>query len=179
MILILLTHLAFAKANKAPVIVEQPPVITAGQGQIEFEPVKYYATTQEAKLIVEAGKKLNETVQSQCFYDFIKNRKMIQTKGQTSEQVARHIQSIKGKVPVVMYYRKFTSAVAYRQPPELTINLNRKYFYSGLPLCDWASTMLHESLHSLANYEHSFNWTPERDYSVPYSANEGIDLCCK
>jgi hypothetical protein len=179
MILILLTHLAFAKANKPPVIVEQPPVITSGQGDLEFVPVKNYATTQEAKIIVEAGKKVNEVVQGECLADLLKARKMIQTKGQTSAQVVAHIQSLKGKVPVVMYYRRFGSAIAYREPPSTTINLNRRAFNSSLSVCDWASTMLHEASHAIGEYDHDYKWNASRDYSVPYSLNVAVEKCCK
>src|SRR5690606_6439718 len=160
----------FASASKMPVA--ETPIITGGQGQVEFVPVKYYATSEESKKIVETGKKVNEVIHSECFAVFMKNRKLIQTEGRTPEQVVKHIQGLSGKVPVVMYYRRFTSAVAYRQPPEITINLNRKYFYTGLKTCEWASTMAHESVgHSLGEYTHDFNWNKQRDYSVPYSIN--------
>lgn len=178
MIILLIYNLCFASAGKNKEL--EHIIQTESQGLVQFIPVKGYATTQEANIIVEAGKKLDQVVRGECFSNFLKNRKMIQTKGQTSAQVVAHIQNLKGKVPVVMYYRRFTSAVAYRQPPEITINLNRKYFYSGLPICDWASTMAHEALgHSLGGYEHDFNWNKQRDFSVPYSLNAAIDSCCK
>lgn len=148
-------------------------------GAVKLNPVEYYTTQKEREIIKRAEAKLNEVKSSQCFRDFIAARNMIETQGKTSKQVSDHIASLSGLVDVSMYFSRFSSAVAYRQPPELKINLNRKYFYESLPLCDWVSTILHESLHALANYEHSYKWTPERIYSVPYSANEAVDACCK
>lgn len=157
------------------------PIVTpiAGSGEITLKPVENYTTAQERAIIKQAEKKLNEVKKSKCLQNFIASRKMIQTQNKTSMQVADHISSLSGSVDVSMYFRKFTSAVAYREPPELKINLNRKYFYAGLPVCEWVSTILHESLHALADYEHDYQWNAQRDYSVPYSANFAVDACCK
>lgn len=156
----------------------QTPLV--GSGEITLKPVEYYTTVAERAVIAKAQIKLNEVVHSKCFNDFISNRKMIQTNGKDSVAVAAHLKAITGVVPVKMYFRRFTSAVAYRQPPSQEINLNRNYFYTTLPLCQWVSTIGHESLgHSLGEYDHSFDWTPERDFSVPYSINKAIDACCK
>lgn len=152
--------------------------VNAG-GEIKFNPVEYYTTPQERTIIKSAEKKLNEIKSSKCFHDFIAQRKMIQTQNKTSLQVADHIASLSGSVDVVMYYSRFSSAVAFRQPPELKINLNRKFFYQSTPLCEYVSTMLHESLHALAEYEHDYQWNAQRDYSVNYSANFAVDACCK
>lgn len=150
-----------------------------GLGEITLNPVEYYTAPQERTVIKNAQKKLNEVKSSKCFHDFIAARKMIQTQNKTPLQVADHIASLSGSVDVVMYYSRFSSAMAYRQPPELKINLNRKFFYTSLPICEWVSTILHESLHALANYEHDYQWNAQRDYSVPYSANAGVEACCK
>lgn len=143
---------------------------------------------------------MNEVVQSDCFKNFMSNRKMIQTNGLLPVQVATRLQSLEGVIPVQMYSRCMsfnvfkcpvpTSAVAYRAPPALTINLNRVYFNiydKSLTVCDWAATMGHESLgHSLGGYDHDFNWNPTRDFSVPYSIggsstsnSDAFQACCK
>lgn len=168
-------------AAKKPANLEPTPTpIIAKNGNVIFEPKKYYATKDEAQMIIESGNKMNEVVQSQEFFDCIKNRKLIQTNGRTPEQVATHLQSIKGVVPVVMYYRKFTRAVAYRKPPSTTINLNRKYFVRSIGVCEWSSTMGHEALgHALGEYGHDFKWNKMRDFSVPYSINYCFEQVCK
>ena len=174
------TLLLMGAAKKRNLPEPTPPPIVTEVGNVIFEPKKYYATKDEADMIRLAGKKMNEIVQSKEFFDCIKNRKLIQTNGRTPEQVAAHLQSIKGTVPVVMYYRRFTSAVAYRQPPSTTINLNRKYFVRSIGVCEWSSTMGHEALgHALGEYGHDFKWNKMRDFSVPYSINYCFEQVCK
>lgn len=174
---------SFSRKKSSPVYVVEasptPTPIVVDKKGVEFIPVKNYSTTTEKQIILKAAAKLDETIKSDCFAGFIKNRKMIQTKGKSSEEVLQDILSLSGDVPVVMYYRRFGTAIAYREPPSKTINLNRRVFTQDTPLCDWASTMGHESLgHSLGNYDHSYKWTKERIYSVPYSIGEAIDHCC-
>jgi hypothetical protein len=146
---------------------------------IKLIPVEYYSTAEERKTITQVEHKLNAVTSSKCLHDFIAARKMIQTQNKTSKEVADDIASLSGSVSVVMYYSRFSSAMAYRQPPELKINLNRKFFNASTPICEWVSTVLHESLHALKNYEHDFKWNAQRDYSVNYSANFAVDACCK
>lgn len=164
---------------------------------VNFIPDTKYSTKAEQAKIIEAGKKVNEVVASQCFADFITKRKMNETKGKTSEQVLADLRSLSGDVPVKMYTRcmrfgwrcpKPTSAVAYRQPPEVAINLNRVAFPVSETTCEWASTMAHEGLgHALGNYDHSFDWTPTRDFTVPYTlggsvkknGGDAFTNCCK
>lgn len=168
-----------AEESPSTPIATTPVVVINAGGEIKLNPIEYYTTQQERTIIKQSEKKLNEVKNSRCMHDFLSQRKMIQTQNKTSKQVADHIVSLGGLVDVSMYYSRFSSAMAYRQPPDLKINLNRKYFYESLPICQWVSTILHESLHALANYEHSYQWTPERIYSVPYSSNFAVDSCCK
>lgn len=150
-----------------------------GVGDILFVPDMRFNSKLEAEKILSAGKKLNEVRKSQCFFDALKNRKMIETNGKTSEEVAVHLQSVSGSIPVQWYYSRFTSAVAYRNVGSPIIHFNRKYFSYKSSDCSIASTLGHEAIaHVLGEYGHSFKWTKERDYSVPYSINYAIDLCC-
>ncbi len=189
-IIIAILQLSFGCKSSSPVsqVPPEPTPVTSpipagtphvGLGEITLNPVEYYTAPQERTVIKNAQKKLNEVKSSKCFHDFIAARKMIQTQNKTPLQVADHIASLSGSVDVVMYYSRFSSAMAYRQPPELKINLNRKFFYTSLPICEWVSTILHESLHALANYEHDYQWNAQRDYAVPYTANAGVEACCK
>lgn len=183
---------AFGRAARRPVVVSTPtpaaspviitsptpsasPVMTAGK--VEFKPVDYYTTKAQRLKIIKAAVKMNEVVQSKCFYDFLSKRKMIQTNGRTPEQVAKHLQSLSGVIPVEMYDPGwFSKAVAYRQPPGLTIHLSYRYFYVEMDDCEWASTMAHESLgHSLGEYDHDFDWSPSREFSVPYSITHAFE----
>lgn len=156
--------------------------------KIEFVPVDKYSTPAERAKIAAAGLKANEVVQSKCFAEFMSQRAMIQTNGKTPSEVVTHLQGLAGRVQVRMYMRYFTSAVAYRQPPEIAINLNRKFFTLDKSDCVWAGTLMHEGIgHALGGYDHDYKWNPARSYSVPYSlagadkaqGGSAFDACCK
>jgi hypothetical protein len=173
-------------ASPTPLPITSP---SPASGYITFKPTDYYSTVAERKKIKDAEVLMNKIVQSQCFYEAIDRRALIQTDGRTSHEVAKHLQGLRGDLPVEMYYRCMrrglrclapTTAVAYRQPPAATVHLNQAYFYTGLDTLEWASTLGHEGLgHSLGNYDHDFKWTSQRVLSVPYSINYAIEKCGK
>lgn len=150
----------------------------------------------EVELLEKAIAKFNQVYASQCFVDFMSKQKMNWTNGRTTKQVVEHLLSLKGEVPIKMYFAKYGSrsikcprcstAVAFRQPPSKTINLNRDFFTSKQTPCRWASTLGHESLHSFG-YSHSSKWTRQREDTVPYlvggrKAKYGgdvYDFCCR
>jgi hypothetical protein len=147
----------------------------AVSGEITLKPVEYYTTDAERKLIAKVQVKMNEVVQSDCFYNFMASRKMIQTDGKTSKQVADEFRNARGSIPVQFYYSRFTSTRAYRQPPYNTIYINRKYIGVDSDLCDVAGTFAHESIgHSLLNFGHDQGWSASREYSVPYSSDHAF-----
>ena len=157
-------------------------------------PIKVKLTTAEGSLPwqVELTKKselkMNQVVQSQCFYDFMSKRSLIQTNGKTPSDVAKHIQGLSGSIVVHFYYKAMksrlnpfgTSVVAYRAPPSTDINMNTAYWDDNSGICEFSSTFAHESLaHSLGGYDHDVYYSPSRDYSVPYSVNAAFSACCK
>jgi hypothetical protein len=187
--LLILSSCKSAPVVTPPIISPTPsPIVAEVHGYVDFEPRDYYTTPAQRVKIYSAGKKMNEVVQSQCFYDFMSKRKLIQTNGKSPEEVAKHLQSLRGLIPVEMYSPGvFSSAVAYRSPPSLAIHLSYNYFTVDMDDCDWAATMGHESLgHSLGEYDHDYKWNLARSYSVPYSiggadqsqGGDAFDLCC-
>lgn len=157
----------------------ETPISQLNFGAVTYLPLDGYATAQEKVMIKKAGELVNNTLHSQCFRDYMASRKLIQTKKYSNDEVIEQISRLSGLVAVSMYFNRWSSAMAYRQPPELKINLNRKYFSASGKPCEWASTMAHETMHALLNFEHSFKWNPEREFSVPYSVGYGVDSCCR
>jgi hypothetical protein len=166
-----------------------PSPLVPGAG-LTLEPVEYYTTPQERVKIEAAGSLAASVIHSDCFKNFMAGRALIQTNSRTPAQVVSHLQGLAGTVPVQMYYRPMwlTSAVAYRQPPDFTIHLNRAVFTPNLSTCLWAATIAHESYgHSAGGYDHDFNWSPSRSFSVPYSmggadkvqGGDAFARCCK
>lgn len=179
-LLIALSACKNSKVENVPVpsiepIVTPSPEIPLKSGGVTLVPDEYYTTKDERILIAKAEKKMNEVVQSNCFYNFMAKRKMIQTNGKTPEQVASEFVSAKGTIPVQFYYSRFTSTRAYRQPPSNTIHINRKFIGPDSDLCEVAGTFAHESIgHSLLNYEHDMQWSASREFSVPYSSDHAF-----
>lgn len=144
------------------------PSASPSVGGVTFVPLKDYTTEAEKAYVAKVAVKMNETGYNQCTYNFIKNRNMIQTNGKTPLQVADHLMSLKGSINVGFYYSWFTSARAYRDGDNIW--LNRKFIGVDSDLCETASTFDHEGRgHALGLYDHDFNWSPSREYSVPYS----------
>lgn len=197
LILCLFSFAAFSMGSKRtqPIPeIPRPPVTEIAEApgeskfKVDFLPIDKYSTVKERELIAKASLKVSETVASGCFKDFLLSARLLETKGQTNAQVLSNILGMIDKVEVKIYTKWGSSAIAYRQPPEKSINLNRSYFNESKSPCRWAATMAHESLgHSLGNYGHSYKWTVEREYSVPYKLGGASDKyggnafskCCK
>jgi hypothetical protein len=177
---------AFSRKAPAPQPSASPsplasPSLPAQPGNIQFKPVDYYTTVAQRAKIKRAGALVNQVLQSECAKRWLTARKMIDTDGMHSAAVAENIKSLIGVVPVEMYSRCLgswpcTSAVAYRNVGSPTIHLNSRAFELSDPDVMWARTMAHEGAgHALGGYGHSFKWTPQRDYSVPYSLGGSTD----
>lgn len=147
-------------------------------GGVTFIPVSQ--NKDEIMMVTVASDKVNEVVKSKCFADFMLDRDMIQTKGQSNAQVVKTLQSATGKINVKFYTKRMTSEIAVRYPPSSDINFNRAYWTGNKNVCKWASTLAHEGLgHVLGDYDHDFRYSKSRDYSVPYSINFAFDACCE
>jgi len=177
------TQLMINSLLRALVVLLVPSISSArAVGIVEFVPVEGKATDAEVKAIARAGKIANVVKNSDCFRTFMATRKLLQTNGRTSEEVASHLQEVSGRIPVEFYFRCLsgssgcgspTSAVAYRLPPDNTIYINLGYYKIGLldfDIYELAGSLAHEAIgHALGGYQHSFEWSPVRDFSVPYS----------
>jgi len=165
-----------SSCTTAPIKQPDSNLNTPPEGRIRFQPDVTTCSKDEQDIILKAEAKVLDTINSQCFYDFMAARKLEETEGKTNDQVILNIRTYGGMVPISMYYKRFTSAVAYRTPPYPTIYLNRRNFNSHTKLCHWGSTMMHEASHVIG-YGHAFR-NPS-DYSVPYSINAAFEECCK
>ncbi len=160
-------------------------------GLVTFVPLDDDVTAAEASAIEKAGEITNAVKNSDCFRDFMTTRKLLQTNGRAPHEVAAHLRGISGTVRVGFYFRCLegrpgctspTSAVAYRLPPDTTVYINKAYYEvesENFDLYELAGSLAHEAVgHALGGYQHAFDWTPARDFSVPYSisgASSGND----
>lgn len=147
--------------------------------QYAFSQITFTAKENIDKL-KQAEIKVNETIQSTCFNDFLTQpkfrSKLVQTNGLSRSQVVEKIKSTTLTVPVV-YYFKNNSVIGYRQPPFNTIYLNKKY-HDKYSACSSAANLAHEASHVLG-FTHDFKATKRRPFSVPYSISHAFSFCCK
>lgn len=140
---------------------------------VKFDPVKNY-TERELEVLSISEKMINEMIVSDCFDNFMTERKMIQTDGLTNAQVVTKLKT-PATVPLVMYYSN-NSTVGYRNTGSPTIYTNRK-FHAGASACANASNLFHEVAHVIG-FSHDKRASSSRPYSVPYSINAAFKACC-
>jgi hypothetical protein len=149
---------------------------------VQGEPGDAPLTEVELKALSKSASIANAVKNSDCFRTFITRRKIVEANGRTPQEVADHLQDLQGIVPVAFYHRCLKAspdcrvtgqAIAYRQPPQIKIFINRAHFdvsTSDFDVYELAGTLAHEGFgHLLGGYDHSFEWTASRDFSVPYS----------
>lgn len=183
--LLVISQTAFSRGSPLPV--KQPPKVELPQpspgtvAPVEHKGVRFFPlrnhTAEEKEVVVIAEKLANDLLQSQCFENFIVNRKLIDTEGKTPIEVVKDLKTKNLTVPVEMYSKWYSKVVGYRQPPKPDVFTNRKY-HAGATACSRGSNLTHEWSHS-AGYGHSYSDTPTRPFSVPYSINAAFTACCK
>jgi hypothetical protein len=140
--------------------------VTAIRGATEAEKAEIY---QEALL---AG----EVVKSHCFESFLLPRPMIDLGGLTRDQAVAKVRGASVAVEIELYSAWLSRVVGYRNPGDNVIHKNRRFFAGASP-CDRASNDAHEASH-IIGFEHSFQPTVSRPFSMPYSINAAFSACC-
>lgn len=164
---------------------EVTPITSVNDGEnISFTCAN--CTESEKKIVPKVQKLVNAVIRTPCFADrYILEKyrsKLIQTNGLTRKQVVDKILTTVVVAPLFFYYPTIfqsKSVVGYTMPGEPTIYLNRRFRNdSTWTLCSEASNLTHEATHKM-EFTHDFNNTPQRPYSVPYTANYAVDACCE
>jgi len=150
-----------------PEVKELSPIVTITECR--------YCTDAEKLKYEKVLAKMREVMHSQCFKDFILNRKMIQTSERTSQEVLDHVLGHNREVSLELYYKRFSRVVGYTYPDTNNIWFNRK-FHDRYGICQSASNLSHEAAGHKNGYDHL---TSDKSDTVPYSFNAGFDTCCK
>lgn len=144
------------------------------------------ASDDQVQLVTSAEALIQTTTDSECFHDFILKRALVMdqdsdnsTNGMTNMEVLLKIRLASGQIPVVVYHQpwwKPSSVAGYRNVGETTIHLRDTSLDS---MCDTASLIAHEAIgHVIGGWDHDYEPTEERPFSVPYSINQGFTECC-
>lgn len=133
-------------------------------------------TEKEKSKVADAEALINIFRSAPCALAQLKSVKLVQTNGQTAEEVFRDIAERSAEVTVT-YYRSDNGVIGYRNKGSTTIHFNRK-FHDRYGSWETASNGLHEISHTWG-YAHDFDRTARRPYSVPYQMNRLTERCQK
>lgn len=178
----------FRAPGQQPVAIASPspaPSVAPSDQGVVFSPITGGTEALQAE-VLNSEAILQATITSKCFGDFMLGRALIHdtsansTNGLSNQEVLDRIRTVGGQIPVTIYHQPWyrpSSVMGYRNVGETLIHLRDTSLDS---LCDSASLIAHEAIgHVLGGWDHDFNRTAAREYSVPYSINAGFDACCQ
>lgn len=132
--------------------------------------------------LLAAQYKMQEVIDSQCFYDYMTGKILDRRNGRTKEEVVAHIRSFSGPVGITQYSTSakvvgYTYQPSYfekrGQEPQIWVN---KRIQQGMKVCARASNIAHEISHNKGGYSHVGGKKDQN--SVPYSINHAFTRCC-
>ena len=140
-----------------------------------------FTTTQTQKMN-QAVTILNQVLNSPEFKERVLNFKFVQTNGMNNQQIYDYLMSGAEKFPTQTaanqladmhlsiyfppWYKRFTKAVAFTNTSDPYLHIYNSY-YNSASVADISETMIHEWTHKLG-FDHDFNATAQRPFSVPY-----------
>lgn len=143
--------------------------------KIDFE----NGTDQQKKMVLESLNRAHKIMDSDLFKNAVLNftqpdgKKEFYQARMTNEQVYEWLLKTPWNYSVSFYSKVFTSANAYVNPGDPTVNLNW-FKVKGFKYSSLANTLVHENTH-LKGFTHDYDRTPKRPYSVPYAIGKIIE----
>jgi hypothetical protein len=156
---------------------------------------KTYFTTAQSQKLDQAVTILNQVLNTPEFKERILNftyqgkAQFVQNNNFTNQQIYDQIMAGAEQLPKVTapdeiadmqlsiysppWYRRFSSAVAFTTAGDSKLYLYKNYF-NRASLADLCETLVHEWVHKLG-YDHDFNSTARRPYSVPYGVGASVN----
>lgn len=157
-------------------------------------------TTSQSQKLDQAVTVLNQVLNGPDFKDRILNftyngqKAFVQNNGMSNQQVYDFLMSGAEQYPVVtpandladvnltIYYppfwKAFSSAVAFTSESDPYLHIYNRY-YNKASIPEISNTIIHEWTHKMG-FDHDFNSTAQRPYSVPYAVGTIVnDLVVK
>lgn len=116
----------------------------------------------------------NNGMSNQQIYDFI----MSGAEQFPSVQPANNLADMSLNIYYPPFWKAFSSAVAFTSPSDAYLHIYNKY-YNNASVAQISNTVIHEWTHKMG-FDHDFNSTAQRPYSVPYGIGNMVnDLVTK
>lgn len=157
------------------------PAIESGKPRFTFK-CGSGCTTAEVKRIADTQALIQKFIDSKCFEDaWLSFKRIEQSNGLKAQGIIEKIRAASVKdIPIIFYWPTLfqsKSVIGYTYPDQPEIYLNRR-FRNDTTWTVWseASNLFHESLHKIG-FDHDFNATERRPFSVPYLGNRAVEMC--
>jgi hypothetical protein len=145
-------------------------------------------TTVETDKLNQAVTVLNQVLNSPDFKDRVLNFAyngqigFVQNNGMNNQQIYDYLMAGAEKYPTqqepnqmadmnltifkMPWYKRFSKELAYTNTDDPFLHMRQSY-YDGASVSDISNTLIHEWTHKMG-FDHDFNATAQRPYSVPY-----------
>ena len=145
-------------------------------------------TTAQSQKLAQAVSILNQVLNSPEFKSRVLNFSyqgqlgFVQNNGMSNQQIYDYLMAGAEEYPTPQpanqmadmhltiyfppWYKRYTSAVAFTDVGDPLLHIYNSY-YNSASLADLSETLIHEWTHKMG-FDHDFNATPQRPYSVPY-----------
>lgn len=139
-------------------------------------------TSAEVKRIAETQTLIEKFINSTCFDEaWLSFKRLEQSNGLKNQGIIDKIRNSQVKdIPIVFYWPTLfqsKSVIGYTYPDSPEIYLNRSFrTSSSWTVWSEASNLFHESLHKIG-FDHDYNATERRPYSIPYRGNRAVEMC--
>ena len=111
----------------------------------------------------------NNGMNNQQIYDYL----MGGAEKYPTQQVANGMADMMLSIYTPPWYKRFSKALAYTNIDDPFLHIYKNY-YNGASVADISNTLVHEWTHKMG-FDHDFNATPQRPYSVPYGIGNTIE----
>lgn len=165
----------------SPSPISDPAPVRVGEYNFTFK-CSSTCTVGEVKRITETQELIKKFIDSKCFDDaWLSFKRLEQTNGLKNQGIIDKVRSSSVKdIPIIFYWptwRQSNNVIGYTYPDQPEIYLNRS-FRADSTWTVWseASNLFHESLHKIG-FDHDFNSTERRPFSIPYRGNRAVEYC--
>ncbi len=188
-LIFILVVAVFAYAKKKPYEAPSPtpqPTVVVDQGESGKPRYTFKCdstcTKDEVKRLAETEVLIQKFIDSKCFDEaWLSFKRLEQTNGLKNQGIIDKVRSSSVKnIPIIFYWptwRQSKNVIGYTYEGSPEIYLNRNFRLDNTwTVWSEASNLFHETLHKIG-FDHDYNATERRPYSIPYRGNRAVEMC--